>query len=143
MQDNIENITHYYRIKMSAFSKYLAIVWNRFNWFLTLTIAVFGVYFNKIEQTSYFLFQYGIPTIGIVLSFLWLFMGVEDYLSLKRHKAKVSSIDNHLKDYFHKADIDIRFEKNNNYLNFTQSTLLFLFPGLAIICWLIIWCLLF
>ena len=134
------DLTQYYRIRMSALSKYSNIVWNRFNWFLTLSVAIFGLYFNKIEQSSYYLFKYGIPTIGIVLSILWFLMGIEDYFTLQSHKKKVSKINKYIKDSFAEGNIDIGIEKRNFFINFSQSILLYVYPLISILSWVLILC---
>lgn len=129
-----DNLVVYYEIRMSVLSNYSSIVWNRFNWILTLQLTIFGFYLLNIEKDIPQL-RISVLIIGVVVCILWLIMGAEDYVSLKNHKGKTSEIDILLKSKFGNEGIILNNEKNSRLFKFRQSWLLFIFPLTTILIW--------
>lgn len=144
MNSEIENtesllseVIHYYEIRMSALSEYSDRVWNRFNWLLTLQLAIFGFYFSQIDKSaSVAIFKSGVPIIGIVVAILWLVMGAEDYVSMKKHGKRTAEVENKVKELFSNENMEFNFQARRSFISFRQTWLLFVFPALIIISWL-------
>ncbi|MFK5968851.1 MAG: hypothetical protein QM487_01840 [Candidatus Marithrix sp.] len=45
----LAELIHYYEVRMLALTEYSSRIWNRFNWFFTLELAVFGFFFSHLE----------------------------------------------------------------------------------------------
>ena len=136
---NASDLIHYYETRMNAFSAYSNLVWNRFNWFITLQVIIFGFLFT--QQTSVNkseIVEIGIPIVSIVISILWLVMGVEDYISLKRHGRKTTTIEINIKNILNSTNIMKTHTEERGKFNFKQSLLLIISPILAMFTWVLI-----
>jgi len=137
-------ITHsdlisYYEIRMAALSEYSDRVWNRFNWFLTLELSTFGFFLSQLEKAaSQPLLGYGIPIIAIIVSSIWALMGAEDYISMKKHGKIVTKLEEYVKDIFLQQGFNFEVSIQRSFLNFRQTSLLFLFPIFLEFLWLAI-----
>ena len=141
--ESISDVVHYYEVRMSALSDYSNGVWNRFNWFLTLQLAIFGFYFsqsNKIGEIS--LFESGVPIVGVIVAILWLIMGAEDFISMNKHGKKTTKVEDRVLELLSEQNIKFNFKVKKSVIRFRQTWLLFLFPALLIASWLIVYFLL-
>jgi len=136
---NIDSLLHYYEVRMYALSEYSERVWIRFNWFLTLQLAVFGLYSNRLEKiTSQAIMASGLPIIGIALALLWFLLGAEDYVSAKKHGARTNEVEKKVKEFFFNQGIDFDVSVRTTFVGFRQTWLLFAFPVFIVIAWLFI-----
>ncbi|ETR67061.1 MAG: hypothetical protein OMM_12003 [Candidatus Magnetoglobus multicellularis str. Araruama] len=127
---------HYYEVRMNALSEYSDRVWNRFNWFLTLQLAIFGFYFTQIDKLSLQpLIAKGIPIVGITISVLWCLMGAEDYVSMRKHGKRTLEVENKVKEAFLQEKYDFEVSVRRSFIRFRQTWLLFLFPILVTGAW--------
>ena len=129
------DLMHFYEVRMLALSEYSDRVWNRFNWFMTLQVAIFGFFFSQAttSENKQF-FEYGIPLIGIVIALLWSLMGIEDYISLKKHKKLTNQVGTHAVNIFINSGLEFTLNKNKSD-KFHQSWLLFIFPLSIVTIW--------
>lgn len=135
----LAELVHYYEVRMMALSEYSDRVWNRFNWFMTVEVASFGFFFTQAEKlSSQLLLQNGIPLVGIAIAILWSLMGVEDYLSLRKHGKRTTEVENQVKGKFKAAGLDFEVEVRKSFINFRQTWLLFLFPCLVVVSWVVV-----
>ena len=136
----LSDVIHYYEVRMSALSEYSDRVWNRFNWLLTLQLAIFGFYFSQIDKSASFaIFKLGVPIVGIVVAILWLVMGAEDYVSMRKHGKRTDEVENKLRDLFSNENIEFNFQARRSFISFRQTWLLFIFPALIIISWMVVY----
>lgn len=135
----LSDTIQYYNIKMSILGQYSDRTWNRFNWFLTIHITIFGAYFSQIDklQSSGF-FKVGIPIVAIAVAFLWSIMGIEDYLAIRKHAKRMRCTEECVLNIFSNAGINFDIESNQNNIQFRQSWLLFILPTLIGVAWSII-----
>ena len=131
MNDNLDKIINIYNIRMTKLGAYSTLVWNRFNWLVTLQIALLGFFFSQIDKKQAeikILFEISIPVIGLVLSVLWLMLGKEDYFTLKKQKEEIKCLSNIINE-----KLNLLVSLNKKRINFSQSIFLFLFPILTFI----------
>jgi hypothetical protein len=136
----LSDAVNYYSIKMSALSEYSTMIWNRFNWFLTLQVAILGFYFSqltKIDASSVVLI--GVPVAGLIVAILWAIMGIEDYLSIRRHGKRTKELDKHVRGLFLNQEICIYQNDQNGRIEFKQTSLLYYFPMLTMTSWIVIY----
>jgi hypothetical protein len=48
----LAKLVHYYEVRMVALSEYSDRVWNRFNWMLTLEVAIFGLFVTQLVRNQ-------------------------------------------------------------------------------------------
>ena len=133
----LNDLLYYYEVRMSVLSEYSDRVWNRFNWFLTFQLAIFGFYFSHLEKNSTQTINLiEIPMIGVFLVILWLLMGFEDYLSMQRHSKRVKDVEGSVEEHFHKNGFSFGKHKINRLIRFRQTWLLFVFPAIVFAIWL-------
>lgn len=133
---NKSDMLHYYEIRMSAYSSYLNISWNRFNWMLTLELALYGVYFGSASGFSDSL-QYDeiMPIVGFIISALWVVVGGQDHKTIEELLNKKRYVNHRIIEL-----LDIEFVKRNSRKKiFKQSYILFIFPLISFIGWLMIY----
>ncbi len=101
----LAELVHYYEVRMLALTGYSTQIWNRFNWFLTLELAIFGFFFTRLTHlpsNSAVI----VPIIGIVIATLWTLIGSEDYVSMKRHGQITTKVDEELRKIFSERGIE-------------------------------------
>lgn len=131
------DLIHYYEVRMTALSEYSDRVWNRFNWFLTLHLATLGFFLSQIEKiATQPLLAYGVPVVGVVVAGIWALMGAEDYVSMRKHGKRTTAVEERVKDTFLLQGFDFEVSARKSFLNFRQTSLLFLFPLVVAILWL-------
>ena len=136
----LSDVIHYYEVRMSALSQYSDRVWNRFNWFLTLQLAISGFYFSQLEKlASFSIFKSGIPIIGFVVAILWLIMGAEDFVSMRKHGKRTTEVENKVKALFSRQGVDFNAQARKSFINFRQTWLLFIFPAFIILSWAVVY----
>lgn len=135
----LAELVHYYEVRMMALSEYSDRVWNRFNWFMTVEVAAFGFFFSQAEKlSSQSLLQIGIPLVGIAIALLWALMGAEDYISLRKHGKRTNEVEQRVKEQFKSIALTFDVDVRTSFINFRQTWLLFLFPCLVVVSWLVI-----
>ncbi len=138
-KNHLNELIHHYEVRMLALSSYSELAWNRFNWFLTLQIVIIGFFFSQIERIAAQQFlATAIPSIGLIVTMLWLLMGFEDFRSLRRHKEKIKNSDELLEASFKDVNIIINDPKAMGPRSVIQTKLLFVFPFLTITAWVLI-----
>ena len=134
----MDHLISYYQVKSSAWLGYAGIVWNRFNWLLTLQLGMIGYYFTVVSTNNLGLFsKYNIPAIGLIVSLLWLFMGVEDFKSMKKHRSIVKGLESKIENELSKSKELIEID-NFSKSQFHQTYLLFIFPIVSITNWCLV-----
>lgn len=134
------DLIHYYEVRMSALSEYSDRVWNRFNWLLTLQLAICGFYFSQLEKlASFSVFKLGVPFIGFVLAILWMIMGAEDFVSMRKHANKTTEVENKAMVLFSRQGVEFNNQAKKSFINFRQTWLLFIFPALIILSWVVVY----
>jgi len=133
------DLIHYYEVRMKALSEYSDRVWNRFNWFLTLQLAILGFFLSQIEKTATQPFlAYGVSIVGVVIAGIWALMGAEDYVSMRKHGKRTVVVEERVKDEFLRQGVDFEVSVRKSFLDFRQTSLLFLFPLFVAILWLFV-----
>ncbi|WP_143169336.1 RipA family octameric membrane protein [Vibrio quintilis] len=132
-------LVHYYEVRMVALSEYSDRVWNRFNWFMTVEVAAFGFFFSQAGKiASQSLLQNGIPLVGIIVALLWGLLGAEDYVSMRKHGKITTDVEQKVKEQFERIGLTFDVEVRKSFVNFRQTWLLFLFPCLVAISWVVV-----
>ncbi len=134
----MDHLISYYQVKSSAWLGYASIVWNRFNWVLTLQLGMIGYYFSVVPANNLGLFsKFNIPAIGFIVSLLWLFMGLEDFKSMKKHRSIVKGLESQIETELSKPKVPIGIDSLSKSL-FHQTYLLFVFPIISLSNWCLI-----
>ncbi len=130
----VAELVHYYEMRMIALTNYSTQIWNRFNWFLTLELAIFGFFFTQfgaLPPNSAII----VPIIGIVIAVLWTLIGSEDYLSVKRRRQATAGVDQKIRKIFSEQGIEFETQTKKSFTNFRQTWILFLFPMIVAVSW--------
>lgn len=141
--DNVKGILsdliHYYEVRMMALSEYSDRVWNRFNWFMTVEVAIFGFFFSQVDKiVLQSLLHNGIPLVGITIALLWSLMGAEDYVSMRKHGKRTTEVEWQVMERFKDSGLSFEVQVRKSFVNFRQTWLLFVFPCLVVVAWMII-----
>ena len=132
----LSDLIHYYEVRMTALSEYSDRVWNRFNWFLTLQLAILGFFFTQIDKlVSHPFVAKGVPVVGVVVAVLWALMGAEDYFSMRKHGKRTTEVELRVKESFLRKGFDFEIAVRKSFINFGQTWLLFLFPLVVVFLW--------
>ena len=93
--NHIVNLIQYHKTRMDILANYSKIVWNRFNWFTTLELALFSILITKYNEflKDELYLQIIFFVLGSILTFFWLFLSIEDYMSMQRHKKRGEIIE--------------------------------------------------
>jgi hypothetical protein len=94
------------KMRTDALVNYSNRVWKLFNWFQTLNVVILGVILTKqviIEHSVYLL-----AIISLLLSILWFFLGVNDFISMEKHKIIKNNLE---KDLFIQMDIEEKLQE--------------------------------
>jgi hypothetical protein len=118
------------KMRTDALVSYSNRVWAVFNIFQTLNLTFIVAILTKHITGSNPILYFGI--ISLSLSILWFFLGVNDFLSMERHKR----IKNSLEEKFFKSlnmeeelDEDVNSQKRIlTQFNFNQTKALFIVP---------------
>lgn len=133
-QSVLTELVHYYEVRMLALTEYSSRIWNRFNWFLTLELAIFGFFFSHLETLPKNFISI-VPTIGIVIALLWFLIGFEDRKSMKRHGEVVNEIDIEINKIFTEQDVSFDLKYKKHPIRFRQMWVLFVFPLIVAASW--------
>jgi hypothetical protein len=119
------------KMRTDSLVNYSNRVWKIFYWFQVFNLTILGAILTKqITDLIPVLF---LGLTSLFLSFLWFFLGVNDFLSMEKHK----TIKNYLeKDLYIQLDIEEKLQetvKKNLHkklikFNFNQTKVLFLAP---------------
>lgn len=139
----IESILYYYEVKMQGLGSYSNIVWSRFNWFLTLELALLGFLFTQAANfPSYNMLKIVIWFAGVLVSIFWLTLGRLDYSSLERHSERGRELNNIIVDSLPSLPPTLKSKNIHDKSHFRQTKILFILPGALIVCWGFVGCLL-
>lgn len=127
-----------FQTRMNAFSNYSNQVWNRFNWLLTLQVGIAGLFLTNYSSASDS--SKGTIILALMVCILWLLMGIEDWKNLKQHSERVKICHVHITNKIEPfaEGISEHTQSNPGVFSFRQTWLLFLFPSISLIGWLII-----
>ncbi len=73
-----------YKSKVQYLKDHLTRLWTRFNFFLTLQSALFGVSILATEK-----YHWGIPLFGILLCIFWYIFGVQDRYLVELYRKQI------------------------------------------------------
>ncbi len=133
--EQLAELVHYYEVRMLALTEYSSRIWNRFNWFLTLELAIFGFFFTHLE-TLPANFASIVPIIGMVIAILWFLIGFEDRQSMKRHGETVNELDLEVRKIFVECGINFELKVKKHPIRFRQMWVLFVFPLIVGLSWI-------
>ena len=133
--EQLAELVHYYEVRMLALTEYSSQIWNRFNWFLTLEVAIFGFFFTHLETLPANLSSI-IPIIGVVIAGLWTFIGFEDRKSMKRHSEIVNEVDLEIRKFFAECSINFEPKVKKHPIRFRQMWVLVIFPLIMAASWI-------
>ncbi len=144
MEDDIcllGELNSYYRTQMSIMSKYLQIVWNRFNWFTTLNIGLISFYATQDDRE---IIHSILPKIGIALAMAWLIVGLMDYVTVKKLNMKGKVIKDKIKKELALDSNEIIIKEKSiievivDYIDskVSQHFILYLLPSIILLAWL-------
>jgi hypothetical protein len=78
------------KLRTSSLVSYSNRVWLMFNWFLTFNVGFFAFLFSKESEVFP---RFFILLIGLLISILWFFIGLNDFISMKKHKEIKKNIE--------------------------------------------------
>lgn len=103
----LAELLHYYEIRMAAFSSYAELAWNRFNWLLTLQVAISGFYVTQAPAPSEgarllggIPITWAVPALALAVAAVWATVGWADFRSLRRFHEKSKAVENSVRDQF-------------------------------------------
>ena len=140
----IENVfgdlVHYYEVRMVALSDYSTRTWNRFNWFLTIHLAAFGFVFSSLVKVEESQWYFIVSIIVGVTALVWSILGFEDFKQMQRYSEQCKAIETQvLKTLKERGGIEFtKTTKGVSILPFKQTRLLYLFPLLIFISWVLL-----
>jgi len=119
------------KMRTDALVNYSNRVWKLFNWFQTLNVVILGVILTKQVITDHSV--YLLTIISLLLSILWFFLGVNDFISMEKHKILKNILE---KVLFIQMDIAEKLQetvkknlpKKLIKFNFNQTKALYLVP---------------
>lgn len=134
----ITALLHYYEIRMSALSVYSELVWNRFNWLLTLQVAIASFFLTRHGDEAVGVVQtWRVPAVGMTVSIVWGLMGLGDFRSLQRIRGKTKQINRELQKLFpHHVALPGSGELNPHKPS--QTWLLFCLPAFTAVLWVVL-----
>lgn len=101
-KNDLNKILYYYEIKMNGFGSFSTVVWSRFNWFLTIELAVLSVYLKfmtgELKQVAHLEFFIA----GLIVTSLWLILGIEDFMSHRRTKERLNKLEDDISELLNK-----------------------------------------
>ena len=140
----IENVfgdlVHYYEIRMVALSDYSTRTWNRFNWFMTIHLASFGFIFSSLVKVEESQWYFIVSIVVGITALVWAILGFEDFKQMQRYGFECRQIENKVLETL-KVRESIEFskvEKGISILPFKQTRLLYLFPLLVFVSWVLL-----
>lgn len=132
-EEQSQVLIDFLKIRTESLVNYSNRVWKIFNWFVTINLGFFVFIFNnqiKITHPQIFYF------IGILINCLWLLIGVNDYLSMLKHKTIKEQIEKKLLSRFDLGKL-IHFKNPSNCfihkLKFNQTKTLYVVPMICLI----------
>jgi len=137
---NFAELVHYYEVRMASLSDFSSRTWSRFNWFMTLHLGAFGFIFSnlvKVSKSEWY------DVAAIVLSFtalVWTLLGYKDYFQMTKYSQECKNIEKVILERFEK-DSHIIFAKSTTgkpWFSFKQTKLLYLFPLLVLVAWIVL-----
>ncbi len=130
---NIELKLKIFSEKLNLANSYVDRSWQRFNWFITLSLGFFSFLLSNYEKLKNFVFLY--ISIGLIFSCIWFLMGFEDYKSIKEYFSKIKLIE---KRILEKVDDVYLKQQNNRKFEIRQTIWLFVIPIFFIFLWIIL-----
>jgi hypothetical protein len=134
MKNDIDILLEVLKIRTDSLVNYSNRVWIVFNWFLTLNIGALGLQYNQFNEVIDSGARLHYFVIGLVLTSLWLLIGVNDYESMKKHKSIKENIEKELRLKFYLNILN--YQKGKSLIQFSQTKALFLAPIIFIIFWI-------
>ena len=123
------------KIRTDSLVAYSNRVWLIFSWFVTFNFALLGFVFSKEDNSSAEMVLSSI-SIGIIVNFLWLLLGINDYISMKKHKLIKERIEKRVfRSHSLRRILIINTPKN---LKFSQTKLLYISPILFLIIFILL-----
>lgn len=136
----LDSLISFLEIQMVARGGYSDQIWNRFNWILTLQLGLVAFFFSRSQTTlSEPVLSVGVPAVGALVALLWLLMGAEDYASIRRHNRTVRNTEQLIRQQFQDIGIEIPVLGEKHPFRFRQNWLLFFFPMLILIAWIVVY----
>lgn len=138
----LNDLLYYLEIRMSSLGSYASLVWNRFNWLLTIHLGAIGIYlteFKGFSESTHV--NLGLSIIGILVAVLWVFIGAKDFFSLKKHTEIRDEIEKIISDGFVSSNPELFaiFKRVSNpgatRFKFKQTWALIVFPLILLSLW--------
>lgn len=117
------------KIRTDSLVAYSNRVWLMFSWFVTFNLVLIGFIFSKDYNSSAQVVTSSI-SLGIIVNFLWIRLGINDYISMKKHKIIKERIEKRVFRSYSLRRILMINTPNN--LIFSQTKLLYISPILFI-----------
>ena len=130
----LNSLCSVFQTRMGAFSNYSNQVWNRFNWLLTLQVGIAGFFLTNHSSDSYS--SKATIFLALLICILWLLMGIEDRKNLKKHSERVETCHQKILEEINPKGIKALRDESQG--NFSQTSLLYLFPAISMIGWVIV-----
>jgi hypothetical protein len=118
------------KMRTDALVSYSSRIWTLFNWFQTLNVGILGVILTNqvVLNENVFL----LAVMSLLLSILWFFLGVNDFISMEKHKKIKKSLEEKLFTSLNMRE-ELNEEKNSpkkilTLLRYNQTKSLFLVP---------------
>ena len=136
MENNKSHLVEIVKMRTDALINYSNRVWKIFNWFQLFNFTIFGVIFtNQVGKREEILL---LAIISTAASILWFVLGVNDFLSMEKHKRIKKSLEKRLFELLYLLE-----ELNEDLIppkgifklfEFNQTKALFIVPIFNSIC---------
>ena len=131
--NNIEAKLKIYSEKLNLANSYVNRSWQRFNWFITLSLGFFSFLLTNYEKLKNFILLY--ISIGLIFSCVWFLMGFEDYKSIREYFSKIKLLEERILE---KVDDVYLKQKSTRKFEIRQTIWLFILPLFFVFLWIIL-----
>jgi len=134
MNNFINILLDLYKLKFNMLNNYVNRSWQRFNWLFTIESAWLSLYFTMDKYKLLLNKEIFWIIIGIIISFLWFIMGLEDYSSIKSYSEDVKKLEKDIYNFIHYNEDN----ENKRRFNIKQTLFLWFIPLIFFVIWIFI-----
>ena len=134
MNNFINILLDLYKLKFNMLNNYVNRSWQRFNWLFTIESAWLSLYFTMDKYKLLLNKEIFWIIIGIIISFLWFIMGLEDYSSIKSYSEDVKKLEKDIYNFIHYNEDN----ENKRRFNIKQTSFLWFIPLIFFVIWIFI-----
>jgi len=134
MNNYIDILLDLYKLKFNMLNNYVNRSWQRLNWLFTIESAWLSLYFTIDKYKILLKKELFWIIVGIIISFLWFIMGLEDHFSIKSYSEDVKKLEKDIYNFIHYNEDN----ENKRRFNIKQTSFLWFIPLIFFVIWIFI-----